>query len=401
MHTARSSSLVWVLLLLAVLHCTLLLSVKKQRTLTFSPSFHLRTDESWSLDEGEGADGSRRCFDWNTNVDEWWTHRPEWTLSSENDTHQCFSVIENEEKRDLFRRLYRIQFESNCSESTTTKEAWSTGWGADFHNLNDGLLHALKTSRPVPVWGGSNGWHYASKKDGTRPVCPARDMSCYFLNLSACAARPDQAHNGFLEEGWRSLITAGDTPRWLYEYATRTQTWLRRATYDFAQTVPLTTPCTAMHVRRADVVLHRQTSRKYHPIREYVDAGMGDAAQENGESSQNNILLLTDDQNAVDEALSEFPQYHWMYIERPRYKGAEGGWEGHIPSDDPKRETIMILSIFRHLVPQCTKLIHSTSNFADYMFLEMPEGSVRVNIDDGKDDVFSASNSATANLSSI
>ena len=347
-----------------------------------------------TLSSSSAATSTAVCAEWDQDMDGWWTHRPEWTVSLENDTHQCFSPIENVEKRKLLLQLYNTQFKGNCSKSTT-KEMWSTGLGADMHNVNDGLLYALESGRPLQMWTDENGWHYAAKRDGSRPACPAKDASCYFLNISSCSARPDQLKvgphaNGFLFDDGGSSHIYQERAQWLYGYATRGKTWFRRAVYDYAKAFQIQTPCTVMHVRRADVVLHQQYSRKYHAIQEYVDAGVSE--------NKTNILLLTDDENAIREALSQYPQHNWMYFDRPRYKGAEGGWESHIPSDDPKHELIVILSIYRHLAPKCESLIHSSSNFADFMYIEM-KGAKRINIDDEKNDVYSETNSLTTNVS--
>jgi hypothetical protein len=77
------------------------------------------------------------------------------------------------------------------------------------------------------------------------------------------------------------------------------------------------------------------------------------------------VFLLTDDENAVKEA-AKFPEFNWVSVDRPRYKGKEGGWENHIPSGDPKLEVIVLNSIFRK-VGMCKVLIHTRSNFADYI----------------------------------
>jgi hypothetical protein len=55
-----------------------------------------------------------------------------------------------------------------------------------------------------------------------------------------------------------------------------------------------------------------------------------------------------------------------MHIDRPRFKGAEGGFENQIPSDDPKREVIVLLSIFR-LVQQCQSFVHTKGNLGRYI----------------------------------
>ena len=199
---------------------------------------------------------------------------------------------------------------------------WSSGWGADFENVVDSLKYALDSGNPVQFFvEEGSAWHYAGKKDASRPVCESKDMYCYFLNLSRCPAIPDQPYEGdFLSEDFQLHRGVG---RWLLEYATRKQTWLRREVYEFSKKIEITTPCTVMHVRRTDIVLHEEWARKYRKIEEYVNAL---------DNSTRNILLLTDDQNAIEEAKTLYPEYNWMYIDRPRHRGAEGGWENQIPS---------------------------------------------------------------------
>lgn len=68
--------------------------------------------------------------------------------------------------------------------------------------------------------------------------------------------------------------------------------------------------------------------------------------------------------------------------------GPEGGWENHIPSDDPKEEVISLLSALR-LVRECQTLVHSKSNLADYIYSEMKAAHTKVkkvNLDQGKGD---------------
>lgn len=85
-----------------------------------------------------------------------------------------------------------------------------------------------------------------------------------------------------------------------------------------------------------------------------------------------NILLLTDDQNAIEEAHAQFPQYNWMYFNRTRFRGTEGGWENHFPTGDPKQEIISILSTF-NLIKQCDSMAMTHGSFANFMLGIMRE----------------------------
>eukprot|EP00978_Attheya_sp_CCMP212_P047628 scaffold422644_cov102-Attheya_sp.AAC.2 len=101
-----------------------------------------------------------------------------------------------------------------------------------------------------------------------------------------------------------------------------------------------------------------------------------------GSNIANNIFLLADDQNAVAEALAQYPEYNWMYFDRQRHRGAEGGWENQLPYNDPKHEVTVILSTLQ-LVRQCDTFIHSFTSFSHYIWKEMNyfNNSKRVSID--------------------
>jgi hypothetical protein len=315
------------------------------------------------------------CLPWTVNADDWWTRHPNWEASMENDTHYCFSPVSQPAKARLFRQLYQNQFKGDCSNGVT-QSMYSSGWGADFAHVADALLYGSRKQRPVQV-SDHNPWHFAAKKDGSQAACPLKSMYCYFLNLTHCPPRNDQAFQGnathqfFL--GHPDL--AGNLAQRLIEYATRPQTWLRKAVYDFSKRVPLTQPCSVLHVRRSDVVLHDQHSRRYHEMEEYMNVSEA--------LLQRTILLLTDDSDAIEEARTKYPDYHWVYIDRPRFKGTEGGWENQIPSDDPKLEIVVLLSIFR-LVKQCQSFVHTHSNLGSFiagiMTTKVPNATV-VDID--------------------
>ena len=139
-----------------------------------------------------------------------------------------------------------------------------------------------------------------------------------------------------------------------------------------------------MHVRRGDVVLHVGQVRRYFAIEEYMKAAMKQQL-ENTNNNSMTILLLTDDANAVIEAKTLYPNHTWITIDRKRYKGSQGGWEGHFPSQDPLQETIILLGTFK-LVEMCNILIHTESNLAQLFYGTMitkygKNGVTRVQVD--------------------
>lgn len=60
---------------------------------------------------------------------------------------------------------------------------WSSGWSADFWNMQCGLIHALYYHVPFFIEEWDNvPWHYAANKDDHSNVtCSAGDTTCYFL----------------------------------------------------------------------------------------------------------------------------------------------------------------------------------------------------------------------------
>ena len=375
------------------------------------------------------------CALWSVNVDDWWTHHPTWELTQQNTTHQCFRRIPNEQQRQLYQRLYAIQFpSSSCPHSTTsilTKHCTGSGWGVDVSHMVDGLQLALAQSvlvrilTPLP-------WQYAGG-------CPRADASCYFLPFSICDAEPREAlppgqrsPTIRYQQPWRgfaprevfmsdqqldngddddddiakedSAIAMDWTVPWLLQYATRAQTWLRhrvvQATMEHLVGPPPPpsssnqqqqlqqplTPCIVMHVRRADVVLHGKFSRRYHAIREYVHALEQHYYDWWNNSTHHNILLLTDDANAIQEARTEYPpnpefkqnnhnhnnnNIQWFYLDRPRHQADEGGWENQIPSGDAVTDVVMLLAGVELAARHCHTLVHSKSNLADYLYASM------------------------------
>jgi hypothetical protein len=304
----------------------------------------------------QNADAASVCFAWTQNTDLWWTHHPTYRIQSENNTHFCFGPRRLQQAK-FFQTLYEIQFQGDCSR-VTTKKMWSDGWGADLRNVLDGLIHARRTKLPFQI--DRTPWHYAAAQDVSRPVCPTMSLGCYFLPLSSCAPRPRQLPER--ADYWHG-VPGFFNSRYYYEYLTRPQQWLRKRVYDYTATLSLTVPCVTMHVRRGDSVLggEETSQREYRSIHEYVSPIRNDPK---------NILLLTDDANAIAEAKRQYPAYNWMYFDRRRYRGSEGGWERHLPSDDPALEVVVILSEFR-LATQCGTLVHTASNFGQLLYAEM------------------------------
>mmetsp|Transcript_2544 Transcript_2544/g.3643 ORF Transcript_2544/g.3643 Transcript_2544/m.3643 type:complete len:145 (+) Transcript_2544:2-436(+) len=132
-------------------------------------------------------------------------------------------------------------------------------------------------------------------------------------------------------------------------------------------------PCTVIHVRRSDIKGHYK--RKYHAIKEYVDSmealGKGKLHE--------NILLLSDDQNAIEEAQRDYPNKNWMFFNRTRFRGTEGGWENHFPSGDPKTEVVTLLSIYK-AVKHCDSISKQEGNFGKSLLAQMENARGKGNV---------------------
>ena len=126
--------------------------------------------------------------------------------------------------------------------------------------------------------------------------------------------------------------------------------------------------CAVIHIRRTDVVLHQGSSRKYFAVDEYLK----ELREHNQTHIKNikNILLFTDDANAIDEAIEFHPEYNWMYLKKKRHRGSEGGWENQVPGDSPEEEMIAMQAIFR-LAQQCNVLVHTKSGFSEVIYDSM------------------------------
>ena len=81
-------------------------------------------------------------------------------------------------------------------------------------------------------------------------------------------------------------------------------------------------------------------------------------------------MLLTDDESTLEEIQEHHPNYHWMYLDRPRTNGVEGGWQGHIPSGDGAFEILAIDTEFR-LASGCERVVHGASGFMNHLLGKM------------------------------
>jgi hypothetical protein len=354
------------------------------------------------------AEGSRCfCVPWEVDSDDWWSqHGAEWNVDStrENATHTCY-VRRSGAQEQHFRRMYQVQFGSDRSNNAncTLRKMWSDGFASDLRNLMDGLVQALQSG--VPFTPDATPWHYAALQDHSRPACSS-DLaptylrgdvtpSCFFLPLSNCVNRHDIVKDrgivNYANGRPPSFVKNGH----LFQFILRPRQWVRRQVFmrshDLRQQLlealhdsdaeagtaaaagrrssnrVLRPGCTVVHVRRGDVVLgnSRSTSRRaYRPLADYLL-----------HVRTHTVLLLTDDADAIEESQQQqFANYTFVYWNRTRYRGSEGGWEEHLPSRDPLEEMAVLLGTF-DVVPLCLALVHTASNFGQLLYALMVHGA--------------------------
>lgn len=153
---------------------------------------------------------------------------------------------------------------------------------------------------------------------------------------------------------------------WAMEYAHRQKMWVRKRVHNLikAKAPPVSLPCAAMHVRRTDVAMKADWARQHFSIGKYLHK-----LKEKGIYTKN-LLLFTDDQNALEEALTHHPSYNWMYLNISRHRGSSGGYENHIAASDPADEVTAMLSIFK-LARHCDSFVMGHSTFADEIYRGM------------------------------
>jgi hypothetical protein len=131
--------------------------------------------------------------------------------------------------------------------------------------------------------------------------------------------------------------------------------------------------CATMHVRRGDVIFHSGAARFYITLETYVRSALPYIKA----LGVNTILLLTDSQAVIDEALAcekDFPDIchdiKWKYVEKKRWIGAEGGWENPFPSGSAITEFIHSQVEFT-LAQKSDLMIMGDSGYGDLVYSHM------------------------------
>lgn len=302
---------------------------------------------------------------------------------------------------------------------TLIKTMTASGYSADIFNtlysfprtmldnvpLQIGPVMLHEYDRYSPPWNKVDGWTY------TFQGCHTNFIDCFFLDHSPCphisfdVRMPGKA---FINQS-RLTPVSGDReypmrPEWwpkavgrpsdkvpersikdlthaawpsgqaIYNYFFRPNYKLRHEVYTRINKLNLQfDSCAVVHVRRGDILFHHLQGRSYIPMHAYARA----ARPMLNAMKINDILILTDSQAAIEEALkceSEYPEVcqglRWHFLEKHRWKAGEGGWENPFPSGNVTEEFINIQMEFA-LAQKCDLFIKGDSGFADKVYKHM------------------------------
>ncbi|CAB9511758.1 expressed unknown protein [Seminavis robusta] len=299
------------------------------------------------------------CADWDTNVDDWWLHKPTWEATRETPTKQCFSPMMNSEKAAFFQSLYDIQWKGNCSQLITSTQI-NSGYSASINWLGYTFLNSSIEQKPFQITQHDFPWMYGPKNKSHWAYCESEDITCLILPVSKCErdyVPQKQLRRHLIGRVWkqpRNNPSARLDFEWRKDFLLRPNQIMRKKVYEMTTSIDLKTPCLTMHVRRGDSGIPEKPYRRYAAVQEYLD----EADAKDGD----NILLLTDDQTTIDEIKQYHSNYNWFYLNRTRHSGTEGGWQSHVPSGDGPFE-VAAIKTEAHLAGFCKKFVHGTSGF--------------------------------------
>jgi hypothetical protein len=313
---------------------------------------------------------------WEHNLDDWWQHHAGWQVSFENDTTFCFSPIASQERRLYLEKIiYPLQWETDCSQVSSNFLA-NAGFSANLGINGKAFMTAMLQNKTYTMTKkfANIFWQYAVWPSGQH-VCPATDMTCFFLPITHC--KVDYGiKDDFLPNANYNLNGGPNT--WLRHYLIRPQQWMRRKVYNILRDVltKIRRPCSTLHVRRTDAILEGnwRKRRHYFALQDYLD-------YINLRTTES-VVLLTDDQTTIDEARQLHPHVPWIYFNRTRWQGTMGGYNSHLPSGDPVVEMAFLLAELQ-LGGQCRHLVHTKSGFRDVVlqYMQIHHGARNLRLD--------------------
>ena len=288
-------------------------------------------DQTISELKCQTSEGEQCCVGWDKNVDSWWTHHPTWEISALTETSQCFQPIKNAEKATYLQQVYDNQWKGNCDNVTRSTQI-NSGYSAATNWLAYAFRYATMEGKPFQISRHDFPWLFGPQSESSWAYCSSQDITCFILPLSKCERDfvPKKELGSYNNDRKWSQPSHDQKEKkvfnWLKQYMMRPNQEMRRQLMVMRQPLKLTPPCTTMHVRRADSGMPERPYRRYASVQEYLDVGK----VEEGET----ILLLTDDQTTIDEINTYHPNFNWVYLNRTRHSGVDGGWQSHLPSGD-------------------------------------------------------------------
>ncbi|GAX16567.1 hypothetical protein FisN_7Lh295 [Fistulifera solaris] len=324
------------------------------------------------------------CASWqDENTDEWWTRHYDWILAYDNQTHTCYSRIQDAQQLQFYHKLHQVQ--QQCQHQVQLSQI-SSGYAAALMAVARSFYAAYQSQHAfqLTVQHATANWNFSPKDPHHWAFCPTRDMNCFYLPLSSCPA--EQGRNDAPRGSKPTAGVALQEFQWLRQYAFRVRHVVRQHVQAYWETQPVhiqqfvhsnnssnnnnnNPKCTAIHVRRGDIAFGK--GRRYAAVDEYLMAGN----VRPGET----VVLLTDDTSAIEEVERYLKQdQEWIYLDRPRTTGTALGFEGFIPSQDPAYEVVSILAELQ-LVSHCQKLVHGKSGFVTVL-AEAMSSPVLVNL---------------------
>jgi hypothetical protein len=272
--------------------------------------------------------------------------------------------MKNPEKIKYVQQLYDTQWKSDCSRLVSSTQI-DSGFGASTSWLAKSFLNATTDGNPFQILLHDNPWLYGPTDNSSWAYCESEDITCYILPLCKCDRQfvahgaPTRNFPRFSSEP-NKFNKEGDLKfQWLREFMLRPNQIFRREKLRMLSSIALPQPCTTMHVRRGDSGLPRPPFRRYAAVQEYIDL----AEVQEGDT----ILLLTDDQSTIDEIHQYHKNYNWVYVNRTRVHGVDGGWESHLPSGDAPFE-VLVIETETYLAGLCEKVVHGECHLAEEHF---------------------------------
>ncbi len=307
------------------------------------------------------------CFPWSINLDEWRTHHPDWGVTRSERDMYCLSRFQGD-KATFFRNLYKLQWgvavndndgtmaspKRNCSDLLQNLQI-SSGMGRSIKAVMDGFSTAFEQGRPYQLnrLRDTSRWMYATSNTSSWGYCKTTSLICYTLPIGNCMNTygVDDHVNDF-------RFSKETNYTWIYEYLMRfnhqSLYHIQEEINKVSQIEKLGDNCTVIHVRRGDSGQPRSMSRRYVGLIEYIRLA--------NIRPDDPVLILTDDKTTLYEAEVFYPDYNWIYMDRPRVNLTYGGFEGLIPSGDEVQEFVAIYAEM-FLASRCNKFVHGHSGF--------------------------------------